>query len=238
MTEDYNTEYIPKQKKNLAEDSFKICIGDFGKKLLYPINVNGFDDFDYLSDKEAKTLKGKEGSFVISNGLEKRYISYSVNLNNTPKTIELFIKKSADSLDGINQRIEIEEDPITFGIRPFFKCSCGKNATVLYMTGNRNLFSCIDCSNIIYESQRLNRHTMKGLFYYSSRVLKLFKAREKIDRMFYGGKLSKKGKNIFDKYDKLSKDIDIETRNKAEDHILSVIGGHKKSFREEINQFI
>ena len=237
MLEDYNA-YKPKQKKNLAEDSFKICIGNFGKKLLYPINAKGFDDFDYLLNKEAKALRGKEGSFVISNGTEKKYISYSVNLNNTPKTVELFIKKSADSSNGVDQKIEIEEDSITFGVRLFLRCQCGKSITVLYMPHGRNSFSCRECSNITYESQRLNRHTMKGLFYYSSRVLKLFRDREKINRMFYAGKLSRKGKKIFDKYDKLSKDIDTETRNKAEEHLLLAMNGHRKSFREEIEQFI
>ena len=237
MLEDYNI-YKPKQKRNLAENSFRISISDFGKKLLYPINAEEFDDFDYLLNKEAEALRGKEGSFVISNGLEKKYISYSVNLNNTPKTIELFLKKKADSSEGVSQEVKIEEDIITFGIRPFFRCSCGKNATVLYMTENRNMFSCIDCSNISYESQRLNRHTMQGLFYYSSRLLKLFKAREKIGRMFYAGKLSRKGKKLFDRYDKLSKDINIETRNKAEEQLLSAMNGHRKSFREEIEQFI
>ena len=237
MIEDYNV-YESKQKKNLAEDSFRISISDFGKRLLYPINAKEFDDFDYLLNKEAKALRGKEGSFVISNGLEKKYISYSINLNNTPKTIGLFLKEKADSSEGIDQKIEIEEDVITFGIRPFFRCSCGKNATVLYMTGNRNLFSCRDCSNITYESQRLNRHTMNGQFYYTSKLLKLFNEREKIDRMFYGNKLSRKGKKLFDKYDKLSKDISIGTKQKAEEHLLSVMGGHKKSFKEEIEQFI
>jgi len=56
--------------------------------------------------------------------------------------------------------------------------------------------------------------------------------------MFYAGKLSRKGKKLFDKYDKLSKDINIETRNKAEEHLLSAMSGHRKSFREEIEQFI
>ena len=237
MIEDYNA-YEPKQKKNLSEESFRICIGDFGKRLLYPVNAEEFDDFDYLLNKEAEALRGREGSFVISNGSEKKYVSFSVNLNNTPKTIKLFIKKEADSSDGVDQEVEIEEDVVTFGVRPFFRCLCGKNATVLYMTENRNLFSCRDCSNITYESQRLNRHTMRGLFCYSSRLLKLFEARGKIDRMFYGGKLSRKGKKLFDKYDKLSKDINIETRNKAEEHLLSAMSGHKKSFREEVEQFI
>jgi len=90
MIADCNT-YIPKQKKNLAENSLRISVSDFGKKLLYPTNTKELDDFDYLTNKEAKALRGKEGSFVISNGSEKKYISYSVNLNNTPKTIGLFL---------------------------------------------------------------------------------------------------------------------------------------------------
>ena len=229
MLEDY-IEYIPKQKKNLAEDSFRISISDFGKKLLYSSTSNK-DAFVYGH-------KGKQGSFVISNGLEKVYVSYCVNLNKTPRTIELFFKKSTDSLSGIDQRIEIEEDIATFGIRPFFKCQCGKNATVLYMPKNKNFFSCRDCANIIYESQRLNKHTMNGLFYYSSRLLKLFEAREKIDRMFYAGKLSRKGKKLMEKYDRFSKDIDIETRCKAEEHLLSIMSGHRKGFKEEIEQFM
>ena len=237
MIEDYDA-YEHKQKKSLAEDSFRICIGDFGKRLLYPMNAKGFDDFDYLLNKEAEALRGKEGSFIISNGIEKKYISFSVNLNNTPKTIKLFLKKKADSLEGFDQEVEIEEDVVTFGIRSFFKCSCGKNATVFYMPHGRNSFSCRECSNVGYESQRLNRHTMQGLFYYSSRLLKLFEAREGMGRMFYGGKLSRRGKKLFDRYDKLSKDINIETRNKAEEHLLSVMSGHRKSFGEEIEQFI
>ena len=191
MLEDY-TEYIPKKMK-LAEDSFRICIGDFGKRLLHSSTSN--------EDALVYGYKGKQGNFVVQNGLEKVYVSYSVNLNKTPKIIELFFKKSSDSLDGIEQSIEMEEDVITFGIRPFFKCSCGKNSTVLYLPENRNIFSCRECANITYESQRLNRQTMNGLFYYSSRILKLFEAREKINRMFYGGKLSRKGKKLMNKID-------------------------------------
>ena len=206
MIEDYDA-YEHKQKKSLAEDSFRICIGDFGKRLLYPINAEEFDDFDYLLNKEAEALRGKEGSFTISNGSEKKYISFSVNLNNTPKTILLFLKRKADSSEGVDQKIEIEEDVVTFGIRPFFKCSCGKNATVLYMTENRNLFSCIDCANIIYESQTINKHTMNGLLWHAHKMIKLANRREKIKRMFYGGGLSKKGQKFTELFTEWNNEI-------------------------------
>ena len=206
MTKDYDA-YEHKQKKSLAEDSFRICIGDFGKRLLYPINAEEFDDFDYLLNKEAEALRGKEGSFTISNGSEKKYISFSVNLNNTPKTILLFLKRKADSSEGFDQEIEIEEDVVTFGIRSFFKCSCGKNATVLYMTENRNLFSCIDCANIIYESQTINKHTMNGLLWHAHKMIKLANRREKIKRMFYGGGLSKKGQKFTELFTEWNNEI-------------------------------
>ena len=186
MLENYDIEHM--SNKNLAEDSFRICIGDFGKKLLYSSTSN--------EDALVYGHKGKQDSFVIQNGLEKVYVSYCVNLNKTPKIIELFFKKSVDSLDGVEQSIEIKEDIITFGIRPFFRCSCGKNATVLYMPEDRNLFSCRECANIVYESQTINKHTMNGLLWHTHRMIKLANQREKIKRMFYGGGLSKKGQKF------------------------------------------
>ncbi len=210
MIDDYNA-YEPKQKKNLSEDSFRICIGDFGKRLLYPIDAKEFDDFDYLLNKEAKTLRGKEGNFNVENRPNFLHISYQVNLNKSPKVLEIWYKKRADSLDGTSQSIEVGEDIAKFGVRPFFQCLCGRKATVFYMPAREHFFKCRKCANIIYESQTINKHTMNGLLWHTHKMIKLANRREKIKRMFYSGKLSKRGQKFTELFAEWNNEI--KTRN-------------------------
>ncbi len=205
-----------KTKKNLAEESFKISISDFGKKLLYPANIKGMDDFDYLLSKKAGTLKGREGSFDIKNGSNSLLVSYRVDLNRSPKALEIWFSKKDNSLDGgTNQNIELKEDIAMFGIRYFFLCSCGRKTTVLYLPDGEYFFKCRECANIIYESQTINKHTMNGLFWHTHQMIKLANRRERIKRMFYGGGLSKKGQKFTDLYNEWDSEVKKEAMMKA-----------------------
>ena len=210
-----NNKTKDKIKKNLAEDSFRISISDFGKKLLYPANIKEMDNLDYLLNKEAGTLKGKEESFNIQNGSDSLYVSFRVELNKTPKTLELSFKKKADSLEERNQSIELEEDIATFGIRFFFRCSCGRKSTVFYLPKEEYSFKCRECAKIIYESQTINRNTMGGLFWYMHRMLKLAKRQEGIKRMFYGDKRTKKNQRFTDLLNEWNNEINKEAMIKA-----------------------
>ncbi len=191
----------PKTKiKVLAEDCFKISISDFGKKLLRPINSDELNNFDLLYNKENNLLKGKQGHFTIQNGIETLHIFYNVDPNRIPKILNIRFSRIEGGFDGISQNIELGEDYAQYGFRPYFTCSCGKLCTVLYKVPAKSIFKCISCSNIIYESQKLNKKTMSGLFYHTHRLLKLVKMEEKTPRTFYNGKYTIKRQRLMEKY--------------------------------------
>lgn len=216
-----------KPLKNLAEDCFKLRLSDFGKKLLYPVGTENMDSYDLLCAKENKTLRGKEGYFTVRNGSDALRVFYNIDPNRIPKFLKIKFQNEKIDYGVAEQNIEIEEDIITFGIRPFFTCTCGKFCTVLYKPERENIFKCRFCHNITYESQRLNKRTLQGVLYYASRLIKLAERRERIKRMFYGGGLSRKGRRFTELYNQWSGQISTEARIKAENHILAVANGEK-----------
>jgi len=225
-----------KTNKPLAEDCFKIKLSDFGKKLLYPVNTEKMDNYDLLCNKENKVMKGKQGYFAVQNGAKTMHAFYSVDQNKTPKVLKIKFQKEKSDCGGTEQDIELEEDIATFGIRPFFTCACGKYATVLYKLPDEYVFKCRTCANITYESQRMNKHTLQGTFYYAHKIIKLAKMREGIKRMFYRGGLSRKAKRFKKLYAKYSGEINQEVRIKTENYLFSVA---KKgtNMNEELAQF-
>lgn len=203
--------------KPLAEDCFKIKISDFGKKLLYPIGIEKMSDIELQCARENKTLKGKQGCFDIRNGRDTLRIVYNVDQNRNPKILQI-------TYNGMEQNIELEEYPITFGIQPFFVCACGKLARVLYKPHCENTFKCRMCGNITWESQRLNRHTLWGELYYAHRLIKLAKMREDIKRMHYNGGYSRKARRFMELYAKFSSEVSRKTRVKTENRLFSAAG--------------
>lgn len=201
--------------KNLAEDSFKLSIGDFGKKLLHSFNDDKLDNFDLLYNKENNLLKGKQGHFTIQCGMETLHIFYNVDPNKTPKLLNIRFNKTEVGFDGANQNIELGEEYAQYGFRPYFTCVCGKLCTVLYKVPAENIFKCILCSNIIYESQKLNKKTMNGLFYHTHRLLKLVKMEEKTPRTFYNGKYTIKRQRLMEKYKTWQKGVTKEMIDSA-----------------------
>ncbi len=178
--------------RNLAEDCYKIRLADFGKKLLDPINNDKVDESDRLYDKENNALKGKEGSFVVKNGVNTLYVFYSIDVNKTPKELQIKFQKKESGFDGTCQNFKLDEDVASYGIRPFLRCECGNDATVLYKPPNEHCFKCRRCYKITYDSQRLNKHTMGGLIYHTHKLIKLMEMEEKVKNKFYRGKLSRK----------------------------------------------
>ncbi len=207
---------LKRKTKNLAEDCFKICLSDFGKKLLYPSDNDKLDNFDLLCNKEDNALRGKQGYFVAKNGMEVLHIFYNVNQNRTPKVLEIRFQRQESEFSGTEQSIELEEDVANFGIRPFFKCQCGRNATVLYKPLGENSFQCRICGNTIYESQQINKKTMDGLFYQTHQLLKLAKREEKVKRKFYNGKFSRKWQRFIELRNRWNESITENMKMKSE----------------------
>lgn len=216
-------------KKNLSEDCFKIELGHFGKKLLHPVDSKKMTEFP-----EVNNLVGKEGNFVIDDGYQELYVSFSMDLARSPKVLKIWFKKNPQSLqEGTSQEIEVEEDIITFGIRPFFLCSCGHKAAVLYKPPGKTLFGCRKCNNIIYESSRISKHTIHGQL---RRFMKLDEKKQKIERMFYNGHLSQKGQKWVSEFKRFQSNVDHEALLRA--HFELAFAGKSDKIKKEFLQSI
>ena len=204
-----------KKEKNIAEECHRLAIEDLGKKIL---------------------LRERKGTLKITNGSNILYMVYNVDHNKKPKAIIGFtsnLKKRV--LD--RQTIKIVDDIAPFGLRPFFECECGRMARVLYMPEGEKEFKCRTCWGITYESSKINRHTCNGLFFYTNKLIKLIKKREKISHLFYRGKPTKKHRNFIIEYKALTESIDRPIRNKAETMIVNR-ANDELSYEDELSQFI
>ena len=193
-----------KPKKNLAEHSFRLSLSDFGRGLLLPRSKIENENLFFLR-KEAGELIGSSGRTELKNGAQTMRLIFSVNLNEKPKKLVIFFTTNPNnSSKTISQEIELSESVASFGVRPFFQCcECGRDVSVLYLPpNNQNLFKCRVCANISYESCCLNKNTMNSLFYATHKFIKLADKREKIARMYYAGKLTKKGQTLMAECDK------------------------------------
>ena len=168
-----------------------------------------------MYNKENNLLQRKNGHFIIQCGIETLHIFYNVDPNKTPKLLNIRFNKTEVGFEGINQSINLEENYAPYGIRPFFQCQCGKNATVLYMVHGQKVFCCRNCSNITYNCQRQNKKTMNGLFYHTNKLLKLATMEGKISGTFYNGKYTIKRQKLMEKYKTWQKGVTKEMIDSA-----------------------
>lgn len=183
-----------KPERGLADESYRITIHDFGKRLLYP--VRKIEEIVGLENADGAGKEGKKGEFIArtSKNQGELTISYWVDLNSEPIALDLTFTKNLFNFEpGVSQKIDLCVQELSMGTRWFFICQgCGKRRGVLYMAKGFHSFSCRDCQNLIYESSRLNRRAMRGLGYYIVRRQLLAEKRAKIDRVFYNGKKTKR----------------------------------------------
>lgn len=217
------TQPKPKKYVYVIEDTYKLEVGDFGKKLLYPTNQN---ELNNLLPHESAKLVGKSGKTVLYNQGSQLQLSYSVDLNQKPSVLHISFTKDPKNIDGLrSQQIELEEWGITFGIRWYLKCGqCGRSCGVLYLHPKDNLFCCRECGQFTYESCQINRNSMRGMVYYLAKMNKLMDKRVKIKRIYYRDDFTKKMVNLIKMYNKWGLKIDNGLKNLIEFHLLSSAG--------------
>lgn len=91
-------------------------------------------------------------------------------------------------------RILLAETALTYGDRSYFICGdCGRRVSKLYLPQRTIVFRCRKCWRLKYEIQTINRNTQHGEhFYQTHRAIKLIHQREKMNRIFYKGRYSKR----------------------------------------------
>ena len=79
-----------------------------------------------------------------------------------------------------NQAVELTTQRITFGIRRYFKCACGRRTNSLYL--KRGQFKCRRCHGLVYEITRLK----KGSWLYKlNRMDKIHAAKHQVRNITY-----------------------------------------------------
>lgn len=207
---------IPKENKELTEECFQLKIKHFGKKVIHPLKpLSCFD--------RPRRPQGRSGKFYIQGPTGKLFISYEVNFTRGEPAFELFFTKDATNIDGgHNQTIKLETQELHYGTRWYFTCECGKRCNILYLSSRSGFFACRTCQNLAYESSRINKKTMNGLLYYTSRKLKLAKIRESLDRISYNGRPTKRATRFFRMLEELENSVDNATKSQANHRLLQV----------------
>lgn len=91
-------------------------------------------------------------------------------------------------------KILLTEYPLTYGSRSYFVCNqCHKTVSRLYLPQKAISFRCRNCWKLRYELQTINPNSSQGRHLYRmSRIIKLMGQREKMNRIFYSGRYSKR----------------------------------------------
>ncbi len=91
-------------------------------------------------------------------------------------------------------KILLSERSLTYGNRSYFSCpKCGKAVGKLYLPQRTIVFQCRKCWRLKYELQTINPNSVQGRhFYRMHRVIKLIHQRERVNRIFYAGRYSKR----------------------------------------------
>ena len=165
-----------KQHKIAVEDCWQLTLSNLGKGI----------------------LRGKEGQFILLNGLSLIVGSYRTEDD------YLCLNFNRNNMD-YAQTIKLAESEAVFGTRPYFVCGrCETRCNNLYLRPDSYSFACSQCHNLYYESTRLNRRTLRGdLYYRFNRHLKLMVDKAGIKRIDYNGKYTRKATSLLKKIERL-----------------------------------
>lgn len=148
---------------------------------------NSFALSTHLLKKDlGKARRGElvDGYFNFSHNGKQTVLDYSIEYeDDKPYLVINFTAKP--------QKILLSEQGLTFGTRTYLTCKCGSRTTALYLS--KDIFACRKCHKLRYESTTINRTSRHGRFLYQvSRTIKLINRRERIGRMFYKSKYTKR----------------------------------------------
>ncbi len=196
--------------KALVEESHTLCIGDFGKKLLH--QVSGIEEKLF---PDLVKPKGRRGKFMIRGTTGNLFINYEVKLEGEKLMLEIFFVKDATHMDsGAEQTIKLSTQELQYGTRYYFTCDCGRKCNKLYLPKN-SLFVCRICSELAYESTRINKKSLGGLPYYVHKRIKLAKLRESMDRISYNGRPTKRAIRFFRQWNNLEESYNADIKSLA-----------------------
>lgn len=168
--------------RELVEDCLQISAGVFDKRIWqimddYELSIANFDN--------------------PTGHLKLKKMGLSLNLD--------YEMVAEESILGLNywfngvwrvQEVYIEKLPTLFGERPYLVCECGHRGN-LYLHPGLPRWLCRECANLTYEVKKYDRRTVIGtLGYYLNRHLKLAELNERIKRIDYGGKLTRRAKSV------------------------------------------
>ena len=126
---------------------------------------------------DASILARGEHSTIIT----KSSNAASLYISATPENQDKIKVKVVTDESEFNQTVEITRKLITFGLRRYFLCGCGRKVNSLYL--KRGTFACRHCHNLVYEITRLRKGTW---LYKLNRSEKIKAAEHQVRRISYG----------------------------------------------------
>ncbi len=91
------------------------------------------------------------------------------------------------------QTLHVEWQDITYGKRAYFRCTCERRATKLYLPSNGSQFKCRACHGLQYQLSTFNRRSVAGRSIYRlNRLRKLADSRASMGRILYKGNYTKR----------------------------------------------
>ncbi len=165
----------------LVENCFKISIGSFPKGL-----VRKCEDGDFPA-----------GQLKISNGEKTLNLSYSfqIEADNGVATFS-FISPYFPHETRKIQTIPMEIVPSAWGKKCYFQCTCGRRCFTIYLRPDGKRFGCRKCLDLTYEIETVNRQLMNGDILRINRLNVLLEKRDKIKRIFYDGKTTRRAQSF------------------------------------------
>jgi len=196
-------------KKTLIEETAKIKVGNFPKEFMIPARI--INDLTSISEE---TLRYKKtGSIKLPGG---KPIKYSLDLEpESPLLILDFITGTKENHKIISQSVLLIRRELTFGTGWYFLCSCGRQCETLYLPLHALRFGCRKCHDLTYSSCLEDKNSANGLFYCFNLMNRIMARQERVKRISYGGKFTKRAARFIESRAKMIETV-TNLREKVE----------------------
>lgn len=187
-----------KPKKTDIGDCFTLNIGLFGRwRTWKPESAYPFVGYVPPIGTPKEEIPSKRGRIYLDCPNTQREISVnyrtSLKANQTPVIDLDFGFTTSNNPTFHDQRIEIAEVRINYGIRPYFICSkCDRAVSNLYLKPHKNAFQCRICQKLRYESQQIAPGKLRSFRFMQRRMVKLLNIEKNLKRRRYDNKPTKR----------------------------------------------
>ncbi len=157
----------PKAPKALTCDCYELCL--------------------YMIPSMAALDRGERSTII-----PKRGKSAPMYINKDPTNENKIKVRVQTEKSEFNQTIELTKEKITFGVRRYLKCSCGRKVNSLFLRHTQ--FACRHCHDLAYEITRLKKGTW---LYVLNKYFKIEAASNQVRNITYGKVgLTKKARRV------------------------------------------